>query len=337
MSTAYAARDPVSTEISTSQRPVSARDVRVWARRCRLADDAVLALAGGFSGLRDVRLGRLEATWPPCDEIWSNRGRDDEATVARLTRGLKISIKVSSLEIHQSPVPRYMSKRAAAELLTPLFGDPDVPWTPTEYGWVARLLDGMDLEIDEVSFHQHAHEAVLVASTPQDARAVLLWNRALGTGSRRIVTASSVVLANDGDDSDEGDDQVAVDRRVAFKNLRVVDIDRDGEKIPYVRGFDGDIRVAATRRRSDGAISGMRVDALAPTEDASIYLVLARLPVSTIISVRLTVGNDAAAPRTGVTVGVTPPTMRSRRGESRVPRDARAVRVAPDSHGLPPQ
>mmetsp|Transcript_28227 Transcript_28227/g.84979 ORF Transcript_28227/g.84979 Transcript_28227/m.84979 type:complete len:291 (+) Transcript_28227:2650-3522(+) len=290
-----------------------------------------------------------------------------------------------------------MSKRAAAELLTPLFGDPDVPWTPTEYGWVARLLDGMDLEIDEVSFHQHAHEAVLVASTPQDARAVLLWNRALGTGSRRIVTASSVVLANDGDatraglapprhvatdpsprgplaatrpvpsnvatrpaarprkihvappaathvlgsragdDSDEGDDQVAVDRRVAFKNLRVVDIDRDGEKIPYVRGFDGDIRVAATRRRSDGAISGMRVDALAPTEDASIYLVLARLPVSTIISVRLTVGNDAAAPRTGVTVGVTPPTMRSRRGESRVPRDARAVRVAPDSHGLPPQ
>ena len=99
----------------------------------------------------------------------------------------------------------------------------------------------------------------------------------------------------------------------------------------------GDIRVAATRRRSDGAISGMRVDALAPTEDASIYLVLARLPVSTIISVRLTVGNDAAAPRTGVTVGVTPPTMRSRRGESRVPRDARAVRVAPDSHGLPPQ
>jgi len=158
MSTAYAARDPVSTEISTSQRPVSARDVRVWARRCRLADDAVLALAGGFSGLRDVRLGRLEATWPPCDEIWSNRGRDDEATVARLTRGLKISIKVSSLEIHQSPVPRYMSKRAAAELLTPLFGDPDVPWTPTEYGWVARLLDGMDLEIDEVSFHQHAHE-----------------------------------------------------------------------------------------------------------------------------------------------------------------------------------
>lgn len=91
---------------------------------------------------------------------------------------------------------------------------------------------------------------------------------------------------------------VPVRRRLAFRELSIVDVgrftERAGNRVPYLRPADGEISIAMDRRASDGAVVSTHFDMHMPQRGASVFhLALASLPISTIVSLKLRVGDQS--------------------------------------------
>jgi hypothetical protein len=87
---------------------------------------------------------------------------------------------------------------------------------------------------------------------------------------------------------------VPVRRRLAFRELSIVDVGRLGNEVPFLRPADGAISIAMDRRVSDGAVVSTSFDVHIPQRGAGVFhLALASLPVSTIVSLKLRVGDQS--------------------------------------------
>ena len=91
------------------------------------------------------------------------------------------------------------------------------------------------------------------ACTDKDAHAVALWNRSLGTGGSRVISAKDLRLSNVVDRTGivsrtVADGIVPVRRRLAFRELSIVDVGRLGNEVPFLRPADGAISIAMDRR-----------------------------------------------------------------------------------------
>ena len=188
----------------------------------------------------------------------------------------------------------------ASELLRPLFGDPHKPAKPpAPHGFVDTLLDTLEVTIDTFKLHKHPLELTMKACTDKDAHAVALWNRSLGTGGSRVISAKDVRLSNVVDRTGIVSRTVAegivpVRRRLAFRELSIVDVGRLGNEVPFLRPADGAISIAMDRRVSDGAVVSTSFDVHMPQRGAGVFhLALASLPVSTIVSLKLRVGDQS--------------------------------------------
>ena len=96
----------------------------------------------------------------------------------------------------------------------------------------------------------------------------------------------------------QGDDTRADGRRSGSgaKSSQIVD-SRDGraaDEVPFLRPADGAISIAMDRRVSDGAVVSTSFDVHIPQRGAGVFhLALASLPVSTIVSLKLRVGDQS--------------------------------------------
>ena len=80
----------------------------------------------------------------------------------------------------------------------------------------------------------------------------------------------------------------------AFRELSIVDVGRLGNEVPFLRPADGAISIAIDRRVSDGAVVSTSFDVHMPQRGAGVFhLALASLPVSTIVSLKLRVGDQS--------------------------------------------
>jgi hypothetical protein len=136
------------------------------------------------------------------------------------------------------------------------------------------------------------------ACTEKDAHAVALWNRSLGTGGCREISAKDVRLSNVDVRGVVAAGIVPVRRRLAFRELSIVDVgrftERAGNRVPYLRPVDGEISIAMDRRASDGAVVSTHFDVHMPQRGAGVFhLALASLPISTIVSLKLRVGDQS--------------------------------------------
>ena len=87
---------------------------------------------------------------------------------------------------------------------------------------------------------------------------------------------------------------VPVRRRLAFRELSIVGVGRLGNEVPFLRPADGAISIAMDRRVSDGAVVSTSFDVHIPQRGAGVFhLALASLPVSTIVSLKLRVGDQS--------------------------------------------
>ena len=87
---------------------------------------------------------------------------------------------------------------------------------------------------------------------------------------------------------------VPVRRRLAFRELSIVDVGRLGNEVPFLRPADGAISIAMDRRVADGAVVSTSFDVHMPQRGAGVFhLALASLPVSTIVSLKLRVGDQS--------------------------------------------
>ena len=69
---------------------------------------------------------------------------------------------------------------------------------------------------------------------------------------------------------------------------------RLGNEVPFLRPADGAISIAMDRRVSDGAVVSTSFDVHIPQRGAGVFhLALASLPVSTIVSLKLRVGDQS--------------------------------------------
>ena len=69
---------------------------------------------------------------------------------------------------------------------------------------------------------------------------------------------------------------------------------RMGNEVPFLRPADGAISIAMDRRVSDGAVVSTSFDVHIPQRGAGVFhLALASLPVSTIVSLKLRVGDQS--------------------------------------------
>ena len=69
---------------------------------------------------------------------------------------------------------------------------------------------------------------------------------------------------------------------------------RVGNEVPFLRPADGAISIAMDRRASDGAVVSTSFDVHIPQRGAGVFhLALASLPVSTIVSLKLRVGDQS--------------------------------------------
>ena len=107
------------------------------------------------------------------------------------------------------------------------------------------------------------------ACTDKDAHAVALWNRSLGTGGCRVISAKDVRLSNVVDRTGIVSRTVAegivpVRRRLAFRELSIVDVGRLGNEVPFLRPADETISIAMDRRASDGAVVSTSFDVHIP-------------------------------------------------------------------------
>ncbi|CAH0368630.1 unnamed protein product [Pelagomonas calceolata] len=120
-----------------------------------------------------------------------------------------------------------------------------------------------------------------------------------GTGGCRVISAKDVRLSNVVDRTGIVSRTVAegivpVRRRLAFRDLSIVDVGRLGNEVPFLRPADGAISIAMDRRVSDGAVVLTSFDVHIPQRGAGVFhLALASLPVSTIVSLKLRVGDQS--------------------------------------------
>ena len=77
-------------------------------------------------------------------------------------------------------------------------------------------------------------------------------------------------------------------------HLRVALDGRAADEVPFLRPADGAISIAMDRRASDGAVVSTSFDVHMPQRGAGVFhLALASLPVSTIVSLKLRVGDQS--------------------------------------------